>query len=190
MDHQCAAESTSIYWSTCDVGHYVVWRTGMEQGNISYNGRHRVFWSSPETNRCRALTPLPRSPLLPCHPRPIILQSQHGMEGKANITLLSPCQHIIEHEYCLDVAESRMDQQCVVEVTSTCWSTCDLSHYVIWKRGMGRGSISYSGKHRVLCYSTYTNLIHILWSSGHTLNHLALSNLFADRDNVVCNHIA
>ena len=39
--------------------HYVVGRSGVEWGSISYSGEHMVLWYSIGKTRCRALAPLP-----------------------------------------------------------------------------------------------------------------------------------
>ena len=56
------------------------------------------FGTAQKKNRCRALTSLPRSPLLLCLPHQIVFQSQHGMEGKANMILLCPYQYMVEYD--------------------------------------------------------------------------------------------
>ena len=53
---------------------------------------------STEKNRRGALAPLPRSPLLLCPPLQIIFQSQHEVEGKANMISSCPYQYIVQYD--------------------------------------------------------------------------------------------
>ena len=69
----------------------------MEWGSISYSGQHRVLWYSTEKTDAEpshlCLDPLYCFAL----PHQIILRSQHGMEGKANMILLCTYQYMVEY---------------------------------------------------------------------------------------------
>ena len=96
MHWQCMIESASIYRSTCDVMHYVCKLMEWSEAASATVGSAEYFGT--EKSRRGALAPLPPSPLLLCHPLLIIFQSQHEMEGKANMILSCPYQNIVQND--------------------------------------------------------------------------------------------
>ena len=71
-------ESNSIYEvSTCNVNHYVIWRSGMEVGIMgSSGGEYRVQWHSTEGYNGTA-------------------QNSYNVEEKTNMILFCPYEYII-----------------------------------------------------------------------------------------------